>query len=333
MSRRTSFTPSRTRLSLLAVLALALLVSACGNNTTESGRPSSITLDWAYYNPVSLVLKDNDWLEEALGGDISVSWVHSAGSNRAIELLNSNSVQFGSTAGAAALLAKINGSPINSIYVYSQPEWTALVTREDSGITSVADLAGKRVAVNLGTDPYIFLVRALSDNGLSLSDVETVLLQHADGRNALIARQVDVWAGLDPMMAEAELEQEAVLFYRRPELNTWGVLNVHEDFARDHPDVVRTVIEVYERGRQWAIDNPDELAKILADAAGLTVEVAETQLERTSFATAKLGDPQYDSILGAGIALQQSGVIEDTVDVEAIVNALFDRSFTAELAD
>ena len=64
---------------------------------------------------------------------------------------------------SAALVAKINGNPIKSIYVYSRPEWTALVTRKDTGIAKVADLKGKRVAVTRGTDPHIFLVRALAE--------------------------------------------------------------------------------------------------------------------------------------------------------------------------
>ena len=89
------------------------------------------------------------------------------GSNKALEFLNAGSIDFGSTAGAAALVAKINGNPIKSIYVYSRPEWTALVTRKDSGINQIADLKGKRVAVTRGTDPHIFLVRALQSVGLT----------------------------------------------------------------------------------------------------------------------------------------------------------------------
>jgi sulfonate transport system substrate-binding protein len=205
------------------------------------------------------------------------------------------------------------------------------VTRQDTGITAVDDLAGKKVAVTRGTDPYIFLVRALSDHGLSEQDIEVVLLQHADGRNALINGSVDAWAGLDPMMAQAEIEQGANLFYRAPELNTWGVLNVDEEFAAEHPEIVEAVIAAYERGRLWSLENPDELAAILAEAAGLSDEVASRQLERTDLSTPALGQVQRDSILGAGVALQASGVIEADVDVEATVDELLDESFTSEI--
>lgn len=321
-----------TTVGVLALVAAVALAACSGGAAAQT--PSTITLDWAYYNPTSLVLRHFGWLEEELSADgIEVAWVQSAGSNKAIEFLNSGSVQFGSTAGAAALLAKVSGSPIKSVYAYSQPEWTALVTLEDSDIQTVEDLAGRRVAVTRGTDPHIFLVRALADHGLSEDDIEAVLLQHADGRNALVQGQVDAWAGLDPMMAEAELEQGARLFYRRPELNTWVILNVNEEFAAQHPELVERVIAAYERARKWALENPDELAEILAEAADLSIEVAQAQLDRTSFTTPKLGDPQYESILGAGEALQAAGEIEADVDVQAVLDELFDPSFTADLED
>ena len=196
--------------------------------------PETIRIDFAYYNPVSLLLKDKGWLEEEFKADgIGVEWVHSLGSNKALELLNSGSADFGSTAGAAALLGKINGNPIKSIYVYSKPEWTALVTRPDTGITKIEDLKGKRVAVARGTDPYIFLLRALDSVGLKESDIEVVLLQHPDGKNALVQRRRGrlVRASI-PYIAQVEVDHTGELFYRDANKNTWGVLNVSEQFAQ-----------------------------------------------------------------------------------------------------
>ena len=74
-------------------------------------------------------------LEKEFAKDgIGIRWVQSLGSNKALEFLNAGSIDFGSTAGSAALISKINGNPIKSIYVYSKPEWTALVTRKDAPI-------------------------------------------------------------------------------------------------------------------------------------------------------------------------------------------------------
>ncbi|HZY20831.1 MAG TPA: aliphatic sulfonate ABC transporter substrate-binding protein, partial [Beijerinckiaceae bacterium] len=241
---------------------------------------------------------------------------------------------FGSTAGSAALVARINGNPIKSIYVYSRPEWTALVARKDSGIGKVADLKGKRVAVTRGTDPHIFLVRALQEAGLTEKDVKLVLLQHPDGRLALDRGDVDAWAGLDPMMAAAEVESGAVLFYRKPEANTWGILNVREDFAKRYPDIVKRVLEVYEDARRWSLENPDELKKIFADFTKLPPAVVERQIdERTELTHGAIGEPQRESILAAGLALQSAGVVPANVDVKAAVDALIDPQYLPKPTD
>jgi sulfonate transport system substrate-binding protein len=288
--------------------------------------PKVISIDWATYNPVSMLLKDQGLLEKEFAKDgISIRWVQTLGSNKALEFLNAGSIDFGSTAGAAALVAKINGNPIKSIYVYSRPEWTALVTRKDTAIGKIVDLKGKRVAVTRGTDPHIFLVRALQSAGLTEKDITPVLLQHPDGKTALIRGDVDAWAGLDPMMAQAEVEDGARLFYRKPEANTWGILNVREAFLRDHPEVVQRVLAVYERARKHSLANYNEVKRVFIAATKLPEPVVDKQLkERTELTHSKIGPAQKESILAAGIALQQAGVVPASVDVRAVVDALID---------
>nr|WP_244421870.1 aliphatic sulfonate ABC transporter substrate-binding protein [Azorhizobium caulinodans] len=290
--------------------------------------PKEIRIDWATYNPVSLVLKDQKLLEQEFAKDgITIRWVQSAGSNKALEFLNAGSLDFGSTAGAAALIGKINGNPIKSVYVYSRPEWTALVTRPDTGIKTVADLKGKTVAVTRGTDPHIFLVRALAANGLTEKDVKLVLLQHADGRLALQRKDVDAWAGLDPIMASAEVEDGAVLFFRKPEDNTWGVLNVREDFAKANPDIVKRVLATYEKARLWSVQHPKDLSAALVSATKLPEPVIARQLERTDLSFGPIGKAQKDTILAAGEALQKAGVVAADVNVPAQADALIDGQY------
>ncbi|WP_230530259.1 aliphatic sulfonate ABC transporter substrate-binding protein [Microvirga roseola] len=310
------------------LLAASLATGLTSFVATASAQVKELRLDFATYNPVSLVLKDKGFLEKELAKDgISVRWVQSLGSNKALEFLNAGSIDFGSTAGAASLIGKINGNPIKSIYVYSRPEWTALVTRKDTGISKVEDLKGKRVAVTRGTDPHIFLVRALQDAKLTEKDVKLVLLQHPDGRTALERGDVDAWAGLDPLMAAAELESGAALFHRNAAANTWGILNVREAFAKENPELVSKVLKAYEEARQHALANPAELKKTLAAYTKLPENVIERQLERTELTHSSIGQPQVDTIVAAGLALQQAGVIPADKDVKAAVDELVDRRF------
>jgi sulfonate transport system substrate-binding protein len=315
------FTLSRRALAAFVTVAALMPGAAFAADALKE-----IHIDWATYNPVSMILKQKGLLEKEFAVDgISIVWVQSAGSNKALEFLNAGSIDFGSTAGSAALVARINGNPIKSIYVYSRPEWTALVTAKDSKISEVADLKGKRVAVTRGTDPHIFLVRALLGAGLSEKDITPVLLQHADGKTALIRGDVDAWAGLDPMMAQAEIEDGARLFFRNPAANTWGILNVREPFLKDHPDVVRRVLATYEAARKYSLANYDDLKKTFISVTKLPDVVADKQLkERTDLTFSRIGAPQRESILAAGLALQQAGVIDAKVDIKAALDALVD---------
>lgn len=316
--------------SITRRLALAFVAAAALAAPAFAQAPKEIRIDYATYNPVSLVLKERGILEKALEADgIKVRWVLSAGSNKALEFLNAGSIDFGSTAGAAALIGKINGNPIKSIYVYSRPEWTALVTGAKSEITKVADLKGKRVAVTRGTDPHIFLVRALADAKLTEKDVKLVLLQHADGRLALERGDVDAWAGLDPLMAAAEVESGARLFYRKAEDNTWGILNVREAFANENPALVKKVLAAYEEARAYARANPAELKKVLVEYTKLSEPVIERQLTRTELTHSAIGQAQVDTITAAGLALKEAGVLPATTDVKAAVDSLIDRRFAA----
>ena len=149
---------------------------------------------------------------------------------------------------------------------------------------------------------------------------------------ALENGDVDAWAGLNPMMAQSELNNTVRLFYRNADLNTLGILNTREDFAKEHPDLVERVLQVYERGRSYALAHPEELRRIFSIRAKQTETVAALQLgQRTDLSSAALDAPKRKTIIEAGLALQQAGVISASVNVVAIADVLIDNSFTNKL--
>lgn len=289
--------PSRTALGIRATLALlttaaiAVATTGClaGDNASAAPESSgttwssdSLTVDFATYNPLSLIIREQGLIEEALGDTVTVEWVQSAGSNKANEFLRAGSVDVGSTAGSAALLARANGSPIQVIDIYSQPEWSAIVVPADSPIDSVQDLVGRSIAATAGTDPYFFLLQALEAEGVSIDDLDVQNLQHADGRAAMDAGSVDAWAGLDPIMAAAEVESGARLIYRNVDFNSYGFLNATEQFLAEHADLAQVVVDAYEQARAWALEHPEETAALLAEVAGIDPDVAATVIQERS---------------------------------------------------
>ncbi len=322
---------------------LALTVAACGGagpGTSASGAPaaagaaaapekiSELRIDYATYSPPSLVLRKMGWVEEAFPGT-TVKWVYSAGSSNALTFLQGNAVDFGSSAGSAALLSRANGNPIKVVYIYEQPEWTALVVAKDSTAKSITDLRGKKIAAQKGTDPYFFLLRTLDKAGMRQSDIQFVNLPHADGRTAVERGQVDAWAGLDPHMAATELQAGSKLIYRNKDFNTYGFLNSREDFLRKYPNVTKKVIELYERAKKWVIDHPDDAAKILADEAQITLDVAKRELnDRMVFTLTGIPGEAHAAVLTAVVPIIKAEQLANPgTDVDKAVADLIDGSY------
>lgn len=331
----------RPLLSLAATAAAAAMVMAgcvAGEGSALAPEPDTettvgqwsadtLSLDFATYNPLSLIIRDQGWLEEALGDDVEVTWTQSLGSNKANEGLRAGELDLGSTAGSAALLARANGSPIRTVAIYTQPEWSALVAPADSNIDEVADLRGATVAVTIGTDPYFFLLQALEEAGVEASEVSIQNLQHADGAAALANGTVDAWSGLDPMMASAE-ETGAEIFYRNIDFNTYGFLNATEEFVTDHPDLAQLVVDAYERARAWALENPEETAAILAEVGAIEPDIATAVLERTVIDLDPVpGATQLAVLEAVGPIQVANGDIAQQSAVDAALEQLFLDTF------
>lgn len=332
----------RSAITAVAVVTAATLtLTGCageGSGTSAADAAAgggnnarTLTIDFATYNPLSLVIKQKGWLESELKKQgVTVTWVQSAGSNKANEGLRSGALDVGSTAGSAALLARANGSPIRAIDIYSQPEWSALVTTPKTGITSVADLKGRSVAATKGTDPYFFLLQSLAANGLTAGDITVQNLQHADGRTALENGSVQAWAGLDPIMAAAE-KDGAKLFYRNVDFNTYGFLNATESFLKNEPEIAQTVVNTYEAARAWAKTNPAETAAILADVAGIDKAVATKVIARTNLGVDPAPGAKQRAVLErVGKIIVDSGDVKDAGSVDTALNALLDDDLVAK---
>lgn len=329
-------------LALAAAAALTLAGCVQGEGSvTDVEEPSTtewsadeLNIDFATYNPLSLIIKDQGWLEDATGGDVTINWIQSAGSNKANEGLRAGALDVGSTAGSAALLARSNGSPIQTIELYTQPNWAALLVPGGSAITEVNELVGKSIAATKGTDPYFFLLQTLGEFGLTLNDVNVQNLQHADGKAALESGAVDAWAGLDPLLSTSVATAGSTIIYDNIDFNSYGFLNATESFLSASPDLAQLVIDAYEKAREYAIANPEEAAEILAEVAGIDLEIASAVLiDRTVIDLDPVpGEKQRAVLEFIGPIFVESGDVASQDLIDDALDSLFNTQFI-EAAD
>ena len=327
----------------VATAAVLLLAGCAGEGsgavstpkaTHAAGSPSSWTsdtlnIDYATYNPLSLIVKDQGYLEKTFGEKVKVNWVLSAGSAAANLALKAGALDVGSTAGSAALLARSNGSPIKAIDVYSQPNWSAILVGKNSTIKTVADLKGKTVAAQTGTDPYFFLLQALDKFKVPINSVTIENLPHANGKTALEGGSVDAWSGLDPLLTTSILTAGSKDIYDTPSFNSYGFLNGTESFLAKSPDIAQAVVNAYEKARAFAIKNPQQTATILAGVAGINPSIASNVIEnRTKLDLDPVpGATQTKVLTVIGPVLVQSGAVANQALVDAALKSLYDTTF------
>jgi sulfonate transport system substrate-binding protein len=133
------------------------------------------------------------------------------------------------------------------------------------------------------------------------------------------------------MMAQTEIQSGSRLFYRNVNFNSYGVLDVREEFAKQYPSYVQRVLAAYEKARLWAVQNPEEFRKFFAGAAKLDDPVVAKVLGRTDLSNPAIGDDQKRVITAAGDVLKQNSVIGNGVDVNATVDNLIDPQYVRDL--
>jgi sulfonate transport system substrate-binding protein len=188
-------------------------------------------------------------------------------------------------------------------------------------------LKGRKIAATPGTDPYFFLLRALTEAGLHKQDVEIVPLQHTEGRTALELKQVDAWSGLHPYAGMSQLENGSRVIYRNVLFNSYGVLNVSENFAHKYPEVVTRVIKTYERARKWALRHPDDLEMLYAEELKVSLPVARLVLSKYDFYNPVIDRNDMAMLSEAALILKDGHMIAPDKDIDNVIAELVDRSF------
>jgi sulfonate transport system substrate-binding protein len=274
MSQRT------LRLGVAGLLAAAISFGAITPVQAE-------TLRIGYQKYGTLVLlKARGTLEQRLAEHgVDVKWTEFPGGPQLLEGLNVGSVDFGVTGETPPVFAQAAGADL--LYVAHEPPaptGEAILVPKDSPLQSVAELKGKKIALNKGSNVHYLLVRALEDAGLTYRDILPVYLPPADARAAFQRGSVDAWVIWDPFQSAAEKQLQA-----RNLRDGTGLVDNHQfylatrSYAQKNPQVVSILVEEIRTVGEWVAQNLDEATEQVAPLLGLPKDITRLAVERQGY--------------------------------------------------
>lgn len=244
-----------------------------------------------------------------------VTWTEFNAGPVQLEALNVGSIDFGDVGEAPPIFAQAAGAPL--VYAGSsvpRPAVEAVVVPKDSAIRSVADLKGKRVAYNKGSNVHYFLVKLLEKHGLKYSDVQSVFLAPPDARAAFEKGAVDAWVIWDPFLASAEKTLGArILAKAQGVVNNRAYYFTSRDFATRHPEVLRIAVDEINTIETWISKNKAEAATELAQVLGLDRSITELFIGRVGYGT---------TVVTREILAEQQAIADTFFDLKLIPKKL-----------
>ncbi|MGV7206884.1 sulfonate ABC transporter substrate-binding protein [Oxalobacteraceae bacterium A2-2] len=276
----------RARRHTLGLLFAAGVLAASGPNQAVAQQAAQevqvLRIGYQKYGTLTL-LKGRGTLEKRLAAkNISVKWTEFPSGPPLLEGLNVGSIDVGSVGEAPPIFAQAAGA--NLVYVANEPPapgGEAIIVPKDSRLRSLAELKGKKVALNKGSNVHYLLVKALEKAGLAYSDIQVAYLAPADARAAFERGSVDAWVIWDPFLAAAEKQLGA-----RVLADGKGLVSNHQfylasrSYAERNPDIVRIIIEELAKVDAWGEKHPGEAAAVLARQTSLDPAVVALAVSR-----------------------------------------------------
>jgi sulfonate transport system substrate-binding protein len=303
----------------LAALATLTLLSGGNSFAQDTGNATGKVLRIGYQKAGLLaILKAQGSLEQKLKPlGYSVKWFEFPAGPQLLEALNANSIDFGYTGAPPPVFAQAGG--VNFVYVGAEPEGRhteAVIVKSDSSLQTIADLKGKRVALQKGSSANFLLLEVLQKAGLRYEDIRPVYLPPADARAAFESGDVDAWVIWDPYYAAAQQALKARTLADYSNVNTaHSFYEATRNFAQQHPDVVGALLGQLRTTGQWVNQHPDETAALIAPKVGLDQKLVEAWVRRSPYGTTAVTDEIVRSQQGVADAFYGAHLIPQKITV------------------
>lgn len=290
MDRSNATTPpeaaSRRRWLHNVAAVLSVTIAAFASCAAVAQPAAQLRIGYQKSASLLVLLKSRQTLEQRLAPlGLKVRWVEFPAGPQLLEGLNVGSVDLGYVGEAPPIFAQAAGADF--VYVGhdpAAPQAEAILVPKDSPLRTVADLKGKKIALNKGSNVHYLLVRLLEEHGLNYRDVQPVFLAPADARAAFERGSVDAWAIWDPFLAAAEKQVDArVLADGTGVVKNYAYYLAARRFAEQHQEAIAVLFEELAAQGRWLKAHPKEAAQLIAPLQGLDPEVVERSLSRYSF--------------------------------------------------
>lgn len=277
------------RLIASAMLSIGIVAASVG---ASYGQDKVVRIGFQKYGKLVL-LKGRGTLEEKLKAlGYKVAWTEFPSGPPLLEALNVGAIDFGIAGETPPIFAQAAGAPLVYLaYDPPAPQGEAILVPKDSALKSVAELKGKKVALNKGSNVHYLLVKALEKAGLKYTDIQPVFLAPSDALAAFTRGAVDAWVIWDPYEAAAEASTGARIL-----ADGTGLVANHQfyfsskKFLADNAKAVDVVLEALSEADEWTKSNIDAAAEQLAPSVGLPAPVLAVSLKRESYGIRPISD-------------------------------------------
>ncbi|MGK5080999.1 sulfonate ABC transporter substrate-binding protein [Janthinobacterium sp. HLX7-2] len=274
----------RTTLGLLFAAVAGVMAAGMPVAAQAQSKPE-VRIGYQKYGTLTL-LKGRGTLEKRLAEQgVGVKWTEFPAGPVLLEGLNVGSIDFGSVGEAPPIFAQAAGA--NLVYVGNEPASPAseaIVVPKGSSLRTLADLKGKKIALNKGSNVHYLLLKALEKAGVAYADFQPVFLPPADARAAFERGSVDAWAIWDPFLAAAEKQLGArVLADGKGLVANYQFYLASRTYAEKNPEILRIVLDEVAKVDDWGRNNPDDVATILSAQTGLSKDVVALAASRYAY--------------------------------------------------
>ncbi len=269
-----------------ASLALAAFsLAGCGGGEGPSGRVRIGRLHNDLHQLAFYVAQQEGYFAEE-GLEVEEAGVYASGPEE-MGAFQAGSLDAGYLGMAPAMLAAANGKAEVKALAQANLDGSSILVRNPGEVRSAGDLAGRRVAVpNVGTVQDFLLRKALEEQGMSVRDVDELVMAPPEMLAALSSSSVDACVFWEPFPAVAESRGLGAVLLSSGQI--WGghpccAVVVSKGFLERDPAAAEALARAHRRATEFINARPEEAARMAAEFTGLPEEVARQAMRRITF--------------------------------------------------